>query len=409
MELLYILLVLLVATRFAGEIATRLGQPALVGELLAGIALGVIAHQFGGALPVLSGLADNEVFTGLTDLAIFFLMLLAGLEMSPRELGESSRSAIWVALGGLLLPMALGFGLGWIFIPESDYRFAQSLFLATALAITAVPVSVKVLMDMGRLDSRLGKTIVSAAVFDDVLSLVLLAVLTAVIKTGELPDLATLGLLLGKILAFFVVASLIGYYLFPWLGRQVQRIKAAEFEFSGLLIAALAYALFAEALGLHFIIGAFLAGLFFVRRTIDDDAYQALRARVATFTTGFLAPLFFASIGLHLDVSAALHLPVFVSLLVLVAFLGKLVGAGLPAYWSGLDRRESLAVGTGMSARGAVELIIADIALRAGLFSHPDPTPDVVHYMFSAVVLMALITTLATPIALQRILGGPSR
>ena len=358
---------------------------------------------------MLAGLADNEVFTALTDLAIFFLMLLAGLEMSPRELGESSRSAIWVALGGLLLPMALGFGLGWIFIPESDYRFAQSLFLATALAITAVPVSVKVLMDMGRLDSRLGKTIVSAAVFDDVLSLVLLAVLTAVIKTGELPDLATLGLLLGKILAFFVVASLIGYYLFPWLGRQVQRIKAAEFEFSGLLIAALAYALFAEALGLHFIIGAFLAGLFFVRRTIDDDVYQALRARVATFTTGFLAPLFFASIGLHLDVSAALHLPVFVSLLVLVAFLGKLVGAGLPAYWSGLDRRESLAVGTGMSARGAVELIIADIALRAGLFSHPDPPPDVVHYMFSAVVLMALITTLATPIALQRILGGPSR
>jgi len=408
MELLYILLVLLFVTRFSGEVLTRLGQPALVGELIAGIALGVVAHQFQGSLPILSGLDENEVFTALTDLAIFFLMLLAGLEMSPRELGESSRSAVWVALGGLLVPMAGGFALGWVFIPESDYRFAQSLFLATALAITAVPVSVKVLMDTGQLDTRLGKTIVSAAVFDDVFSLILLAVLTAVIRTGELPDLAALGLLAGRIALFFALASLVGYYVFPWLGRQVKRIQAEEFEFSGLLMAALAYALVAEALGLHFILGAFLAGLFFVRRTIDEGVYQALRARIATFTTGFFAPLFFASIGFHLDAAAAVHVPLFVALLVVIAFAGKLIGAGLPAFWSGLDRREALGVGTGMSARGAVELIIADIAMRAGLFDHPDPPPDIVRYMFSAVVLMALITTLVTPVALQRILGHTS-
>lgn len=408
MELLYILLVLLFVTRFSGEVAMRFGQPALVGELLAGIALGVVAHQFEGALPVLAGLADDEVFTSITDLAIFFLMLLAGVEMSPRELKESSGSAFWVALGGLLVPMACGFALGWIFIPPSEYRIAQSLFLATALAITAVPVSVKVLMDMGQLDSRVGRTIVSAAVFDDVFSLILLAALTAVIKTGELPDAASLGLLVARILAFFVIAGLIGYYVFPRLGRLVKRVKAEEFDFSGLLIAALAFALLAEALGIHFILGAFLAGLFFVRRTIDEEAYQALRARIATFTTGFLAPLFFASIGLHLDAAAAIHIPSFVTLLVVIAILGKLLGAGIPALWSGHGPRESLGVGAGMSARGAVELIIADIALRAGLFNHPDPAPDVVRYMFSAVVLMALITTLVTPIALQRILKPPS-
>lgn len=408
MELLYILLVLLFVTRVSGEIASRLGQPVLVGELVSGILLGVVAHQFSGALPVLSALPENEVFTALTDLAIFFLMLLAGVEMSPRELTESSRSALWVAIGGLLLPLASGFALGWVFLPESDYRLAQALFLATALAITAVPVSVKVLMDLGKLDSPVGKTIVSAAVFDDVFSLILLAVLTAVIQTGTFPGVVELALLLGKVLAFFVLASLIGRYVFPWLGSKVKRIQADEFEFSGLVMAALAYALLAEALGIHFILGAFLAGLFFVRQTVDEGVYQALRARLSTFTSGFLAPLFFASIGLHLDAAALFNVPLFVLLLVLIAVLGKLIGAGLPAYWSGLDRREALGVGAGMSARGAVELIIADIALRAGLFGHPDPTPDIVSYMFSAVVLMALITTLVTPVALQRILGPPS-
>jgi Kef-type K+ transport system membrane component KefB len=406
MELFYILLVLLFVSRASGEILARAGQPPLVGELLAGIALGVIAHQFEGSLPVLAGLADDEVFTALTDLAIFFLMLLAGVEMSPRELTESSRTAFWVALGGLLLPLGSGFALGWAFIPESDYRFAQSLFLATALAITAVPVSVKVLMDLGKLDTGVGRTIVSAAVFDDVFSLILLAVLTAVLRTGEMPDLGALAILLGRVTLFFLFAGLIGYYVFPWLGKQVKRIKAAEFEFSGLLMAALTFSVFAELLGLHFVLGAFLAGLFFVRRTIDAAVYQALRARIATFTTGFLAPLFFASIGLHLDAAAAVHVPVFVVLLVLVAFAGKLIGAGIPAFLSGLNRRESLGIGAGMSARGAVELIIADIALRAGLFNYPEPPPDVVRYMFSAVVLMALITTLVTPLALQRILSG---
>jgi len=408
MELLYILLVLLFVTRVSGEVASRLGQPVLVGELLSGVFLGLVAHHFAGALPVLSALPSNEVFTALTDLAIFFLMLLAGVEMSPRELSESSRSALGVAIGGLLLPLVSGFALGWLFLPESEYRLAQALFLATALAITAVPVSVKVLMDLGKLDSPVGKTIVSAAVFDDIFSLVLLAVLTAVIKTGSFPGILEVAVLLGKIAIFFLLTSLIGRYVFPWLGRKVKRIQADEFEFSGLVMTALAYALLADALGIHFILGAFVAGLFFVRNTIDAGVYQALRARLSTFTSGFLAPLFFASIGLHLDVAALFNIPLFVFLLVLIAVLGKLIGAGLPAYWSGMERREALGVGAGMSARGAVELIIADIALRAGLFNHPDPIPEIVSYMFSAVVLMALITTLVTPLVLQRILGPRS-
>jgi Kef-type K+ transport system membrane component KefB len=403
-NLLYILLVLLLVTRLCGELAERLRQPALVGELVAGIALGVIAGRYGEALPVLAGLSENEVFNGITDLAIFFLMLLAGIELRPKELAEASGRAFAVALGGMLLPLMLGFGLGWWFLPDSPYKLAQALFLATALAITAVPVSVKVLMDLGQLNTRLGKTVVSAAVFDDVLSLMLLAILTAVIRTGGFPDASAVFVLLGKVLAFFVIAGVLGRYVLPRLGGVVRETRTEEFEMSALLIAALGFALLAEALGMHFILGAFLVGLFFVRRTISPDVYKSIRASLSSITMGFFAPLFFASIGLHLDLSAAAEIPVFVTLLVSAAFLGKLVGAGVPAWGTGFSPREAAAIGTAMSARGAVELIVAGIALQAGLFRHPEPPPPVVAHLFSAVVIMALVTTLATPMVLRPLL-----
>ena len=406
MNLLYVLLVLLLVTRLCGELAERLHQPALVGELLAGIALGVVAGRYHDALPVLAGLADNEVFGAITDLAIFFLMLLAGLELRPRELVEASGRALAVALGGMAVPLALGFALGWWFLPPSPYKTAQALFLATALAITAVPVSVKVLMDLGQLKSALGQTVVSAAVFDDVLSLMLLAVLTAVIRTGELPDLYAVLVIVGKVLAFFAVTGLIGRYVLPRIGRLVRRSHAEEFELSALLILALGFALLAEWLGMHFILGAFLAGLFFGRRTTSPDVYQQIRSSLTSITMGFFAPLFFASIGLHLDLAAATEIPLFVALLVLAAFLGKLVGAGIPARMIGFPVRDATAIGAAMSGRGAVELIVAGIALQAGLFKHPDPPPPVVAYLFSAVVIMALVTTLATPMILRPLLAG---
>ncbi len=405
MEMLYVLLVLLLITRLCGELAVRLGQPVLVGELLSGIALGVLTQHFAGSFPVLANLPENEVFDFVTNLAMFFLMLLAGIEMGPRDLAESSGAAVFVAIGGLALPMALGFGLGWAVIPDSPLKLAQSLFLATALAITAVPVTVKVLLDLRQLQTRLGQTIVSAAVFDDILSLLLLAILTAVIKTGGFPQASTVLLLLGEVTIFFAITVIVGRYIFPWAGRLVKGARADEFGFSALLIGALALALAAEALGMHFIIGAFAGGLFFVRQTIDDDVYEAIQARLSGITSGFLAPLFFASIGMHLELGAVTTIPGFVGVLILIAFFGKLVGSGLPAYWRGFPPREAAAVGVGMSARGAVELIIADIALRAGLFLQPKPVPEIIEHMFSAVVIMALVTTLMTPPMLKQIMN----
>ncbi len=404
MELLYILLVLLVATRVFGEAAERIGQPPLVGEIIAGILIGLVARASEAAFPVLSGLGDNEVFVAITELGMFFLMLLAGLEMRPRSLARASGSALAVAFGGLLLPLALGVALAGLYFPPSSARVAQILFLGVALAITAVPVSVRVLIDLGALESRVGRVIVSAALFDDVLGLVLLAILAAVLETGAAPGLEGLVALFAKVGLFFAVSVVGGLWLYPRLGCTLRRLRVEEIEFSGLLIVALGYALLAELLDMHFIIGAFVAGLFFVRGTIDEETYDDVMVKVNGLTKGFLAPLFFASIGLHLELGAVAQVPGFMFALVAVAVVGKVAGAGAAARAIGLTGREALAVGAGMNARGAVELVVADVALRAGLFAHPKPPPPVIASLYSAVILMAVVTTLMTPVVLTRLL-----
>lgn len=408
MEILYVLLVLLVVSRALGELAVRVGQPALVGELLAGVLLGSVVRS-SDSFPILAELPENPVFTSITDLGIFFLMLLAGLELRPQKLAQASGRSILVAVGGLLVPLALGIALGWAFLPASDLRAAQSLFLGVALAITAVPVSVGVLLSLGRLDTAVGRTIVSAAIVDDVLSLLLLALLTAVLRTGSAPDAAALMLLTGKLALFFALAIPAGRYLLPWLGRRVANLHSDELEFSFLILAGLAFAVLAEALSIHFLIGSFLAGLFFLRRTIDEKTYDEVFRKVNALTYGFFAPVFFASIGIHLDPSAILEAPLFLAALVLVATAGKLVGAGVPARLGGMSARESLAVGIGMNARGAVELIVADVAFRAGLFALPDPPHPMVASLYSAVVITAIATTIATPLGLAWLYGDAAR
>jgi Kef-type K+ transport system membrane component KefB len=295
-------------------------------------------------------------------------------------------------------------GLGWVILPPSSHHLAQVLFIGTALSITAVPVAIKVLMDLGELETPAGKLIVSAAVIDDVLSLVLLAVMTALMGTGSLPAWGDLLLLVGKIILFFFLASLAGRYLFPRLGRLVRRTHAQEFEFSMLLIAAFSYALLARLLGMHFILGAFLAGLFFVRGTVDEKVYEDVLGKTSALTTGFLAPIFFASIGMNLDLTALWNIPGTLVLLILVAVIGKVIGAGGASLAVGFSPEQSLSIGAAMNARGTVELIVADIALQAGLFTFPDPPPPIVKHLFSAVVLMAVFTTLITPTTLAMIL-----
>ena len=399
MDLFYIFLVLLVITRAFGELMERLKLPSLVGELIAGITLGAVLTGFPESFPTLSDISDNVVFAAITDLGMFFLMLYAGIELNPRKIVARAKASFFIAMGGMLLPIGLGILLGLAFIPESPLRFAQCLFLGTALAITAVPATVRILTDLGQLDTPIGETVVSAAVFDDVLSLILLAWLTGVLDAGSMADMGDLAILSGKILVFFLVTAFIGLVVFPWGGRLLIHFKVHEIEMSAMLIGAFAFAVLAEILHLHFIVGAFVAGLFFDRNTIDEESYERLEQTVSAITFGFLGPIFFASIGLEIDFSSVFDAPLFLVLLILCAFLGKIVGAGFAARASGFSNKDSGSIGIAMSPRGAVELVIAGIALKAGLFATGG---GVVPNLFSSVVVMAVVTTLVSPILLSR-------
>ncbi len=241
MNLFFILLVLLVVTRTSGELAGRFGQPAIVGELISGVFLGIIAASQADQFPYLSNLRNDTVFNAITDLGMFFLMVYAGIEMQPKKIFQYSKESTVVALGGMLLPLLIGLGLGWLFLPASSAKAAQAFFLGTALAITAVPATVKILMDLGKLNSRPGQIIISAAVFDDLISLILLAWLTALISTGEGLSLNQAFFLGVKIILFFVVTVPIGYFVWPWGGQFIKHLKEREQEFSAMLVGALAF------------------------------------------------------------------------------------------------------------------------------------------------------------------------
>ncbi len=401
MDIFTAILLILFLSRIFAEITQRFDQPALVGELIAGIILGTLIKLYGDIVGLSMAFADNEAFKIVTDLGIFFLMLLAGLELRPQQMSKASKSAIGIALGGLLLPFGLGYTLGLYALPDSDYKFAQTVFLGTAMAITAVPVAVRVLMDLDKLDTNIGRSIVSAAVIDDILSLILLAFLTGIIHDGGLPSLTTIFLLFSKIIAFFIICTILGKYLFPYFTKLLKKGNVDEGDFGGLLIMGFSFALLAELFALHFIIGAFLAGLIFQKSHTGENMFNRVQKRVYGVTSGFLAPIFFASIGLHVSFNAIIETPLFTLTLLVFAIIGKVIGAGLPAYIQYSDRRKATIIGVAMNGRGAVELIIVGIAMRADLFSYPHPTIPIVANIFSSIVIMAIVTTIMTPLILK--------
>lgn len=405
MEGVAVLLIVLIVARGGGWLARWLWHSASVGEILAGVALAAVAMIAAGSVPLLDGMAESSAVLIAGEVGIFFLLLAAGVEMQPQELTDHSREAFAVALGGMVLPLGLGFALAWAFLPESPERGVQALVVGIGLSITAIPVTAKALMDLGLLHQPLGEIVISAAVFDDVFGLVLLAIATSVIATGEVPDAASFGLLAIKVVLFFaatvVFGVLVGPRLWPWVAART--LPGAMI--GALLLTGLAFGLLAHGLGMHFALGPFVAGLFFEKKTAGDKAYLRTKDILDRITLSALGPLFFASIGLRLDVTAMTTVPFFLSVLLFTAFAGKLIGAGLPAYWVGLAPREAGAVGIAMGGRGAVELIVASIAERAGVFDGPARDDPIVGSLFSCLVMTAIVTTLLTPLVLRWILA----
>ena len=402
-------LVVLLAARIFGRIAVACHQSSSIGEILAGVVLALALVSLPVELPWLAGLKGSETVELIGEAGIFLLLLLTGIEMEPKEIAEHSREAVLVACGGLLLPLVLGCLLGWMVLPPSDLKQGQALILGIGLSISAIPVAAKVFMELGLLHQAVGEVVVAAAVIDDILGLVLLAVASHLIIHGDLPDLTALLLLLASVGVFFAVAIGLGRFLYAPLWRRLPANQGGAMSLTVLLLLALALGFLAELLGLHFVLGPFVAGLFFERRQVGVEAYERVKAVVGTVTSAVAGPVFFAWIGLQLDLGAFATVPGFLAALIALAFLGKLVGAGLPAYWCGLGPRHALAIGIGLSGRGAVELVIASIAQKSGLFLAGDGADPIVGNLFSALVITAVATTLVVPIGLRCLLGWRRR
>jgi Kef-type K+ transport system membrane component KefB len=382
-----IILILLVAW-LLGDVFQRLRLPRLLGELVAGLLLGP---------PLLGWVQPQEGLTILADLGVFFLMFYSGMEMDPRELLEHFWISLAVAVGGFILPFAGGYGVS-VWFGATTF---QALFIAMGLSVTAIAVQARVLQEMEIHHSKVGHIIIGAAIVDDILALVTFSVLTGLAKTGSVDPVSIL-ILVGEVAAFFLGAILAGQFLLPRLTRRLKDREAKGFTFA--LVAALIMGYLAELVGLHLIIGAFLAGQFVRKEVIEPGLYQKLNDRFFNIIYGFLGPIFFVSLSFEVTLKLPAHDWLFLAAVVGVAIFGKVVGCGLPVLFFRRDWQEALVIGLGMNGRGAVELIVAKeiLLLSAPLLAQGViGSPLLTEAQFTILILTAFITTLIAPVSLR--------
>lgn len=399
LQVALLLAVVILAAKGAGALSKRLGQPAVFGELLAGILLG----------PTLLDILHWPVFTDphyleqlvrdLAELGVIFLMFLAGLETDLTEMRKVGTAAFFGAVGGVALPFLAGTGVALAF----GFPTYESVFIGTILTATSVSITAQTLLELGRLRSREGTTILGSAVIDDVMGIVILSVVVALHQAGlgEGPGtapgagaagIATLLPIVLRMAAFFLAALAVGRWLLPPVLRAAARWPGTEPLFAVALVAGLLMAVAAEELGgVAAITGSYMAG---VMLTLHPDLKHHVEERLAVLAYGFFVPIFFVNIGLESDVVAAVAASGagFLILILAAAVLGKVVGSSLGVRPFGFRWIEALRVGIGMVSRGEVALIVAGIGLQEGVISQP---------VFSVMVVMTLFTTLVTPVLLR--------
>lgn len=389
----------LVAARVAGHLASRLGQPAVLGELVAGLALGNLHLLWG---PDLGVAASSPLLTLLSELGVVLLLFDVGLGSTLAQMLRVGPSAVLVAILGVVAPMILGVGVGHLLLPQSSVYV--HLFLGATLTATSVGITARVLQDLGRSSSPEARVILGAAVVDDVLGLVILAAVSGVITAvdaGGSSGWSPILWIVAKTTAFLVGAVALGVALTPWLYRHAARLDGDGVLLCVSLAFCFLLAGLAGAVGLAPIVGAFAAGLI-----LDAAHYQSFVDRgdhpleeLVRPVVHFLAPVFFVTMGMKVDLEALADPGALVLALALTAaaVLGK-QACMLGVLDRGIRR---LPVGLGMIPRGEVGLIFANIGLTLTLGGQPiiDPT------LFGAVVIMVILTTLLTPTLLAWGLG----
>jgi Kef-type K+ transport system membrane component KefB len=395
LELVLVLIAIILGAKLAGFAVSKLGQPMVVGEIAFGLLLGPSALNFLGISIFTHADTTKEVIHLLAELGVLLLMFLAGLETDLVAMRKVGVPALNSAIGGVVIPFLGGWGLSSL----AGLPLGESVFIGTILTATSVSISAQTLIEMNRLRSKEGMTILGAAVIDDVIGILMLSVVVAVFATGGGAEGAAeavssaptpVWLVAVKMIAFFAV----GVLLAPLVRRFTSgfgKLPISEPLLAAGVIVALVYGFGAEMLGgVAAITGSYLAGV--ILGGIHEKHELEEKAKALVYSV--FVPIFFVDIGLRANVIEAFSGPLwlFGIGIVIVALIGKVVGSGLGAYVSKFSFQESLRVGTGMISRGEVGLIVAGIGLQRGVITQS---------IFSIIVLMVIASTLVTPILLR--------
>ncbi len=383
LQFLLALSIVIAVAKVAGYLSTRVGQPAVLGELLAGLILGPTVLDM-LHWPAFSDPHLGESLNHLAHLGVLFLMFIAGLEVDIEAMTAAGRPAVLAGFLGVLAPVVLGMAAALPF----GFTVEKGIFIGLVLAATSVSISAQTLMELGVLQTRVGIGLLSAAVVDDVLVILLVSLFVALVGGGS--GVVAVLWVLAKMALFLVAALWVGMRVVPWLGAVVEELPISEGVMALAIVLTLLFAWSAEALGgVAAITGAFLAGVAFSETPLRQEVERGMH----TVAYAWLVPVFFVSIGLEANARALGWEGVpFALLIVAVAVVSKIVGCGLGARLGGFSTGEALRLGVGMVSRGEVGLIVASVGLSGGFIQEST---------FATVVLMVLATTLLTPVMLR--------
>lgn len=380
-EFLKDLAIILLSAKIFGIVAKKFKAPQVVGEIIAGLIVGNC---------LLGLVQESDFISGIAEIGVIMLMFEAGLGTNMKKLKETGVKATIIACAGVFIPLVLGAILYMSFYGFSSYgteEFTKALFIGAIMTATSVSITVAALKEMGKLSSTVGTTIMSAAIIDDVIGIIVLTMVLGLRDTTQNP-----GMVIVKSVLFFVIAAVSGvvvYRVFAWLDTRYEHTRR-------ITIASLAYCLamayVAEKyFGIADITGAYVAGI--VLCNLADASYIERRVDISSYMV--FAPVFFAGIGLKTSFdSMNSTLLVFSIAFVIVALLGKIVGCGLVSKALKFNWSDSLKIGLGMMTRGEVALIVTNKGLEAGIISNE---------YFSAVILLIIISSISTPLLLKAV------
>ena len=378
------LALILLSTKVLGIISKKFSMPQVVGALLAGLILGPA---------VLNILSETDFILSLSEVGVIVLMFSAGLESDIGELKKTGKASLIIAIIGVIVPLLGGLGIAYLFNKPGSMAsdasvslLLQNIFIGVILTATSVSITVETLKEMGKLNSDVGNAILGAAIIDDILGIIILTIITSTADST-----VNVWIVLLKILAFFVCASIAGFifynifrFITNYYNRDMRRFVILAFVLC-LLMAYCAEVFF----GVADITGAYIAGLILSNSKFS----QYISHRFETLSFAMLSPIFFASIGLKVVLpEMSMSIILFAVLLVFVAILTKIVGCGLGAKLCSFSKKESIQIGCGMVSRGEVALIVASKGAAVGLMSST---------VFGPVIIVVVVTTIVAPILLK--------